>query len=135
MIVDDSTQIRTVIKRFVTSYTGFAGPCEILTANNGEQALKTLQNELLGTPVNIVFLDWHMPEMDGKTFLQSVRSADVFRDQPSVVMLSAETYPEQIELCLKLGISSYLTKPFTEDDIHQALNKILNAKAGVRHAV
>lgn len=135
MIVDDSTQIRTVIKHYVTSYKGFNGQCEILTANNGEQALKTLQQEHLETPVDIIFLDWHMPEMDGKTLLQSVRATEVFRLQPEVIMLSAETYPEMIEQCLKLGISSYLTKPFTEEDIHQALNKIMNKKIEVRHAV
>ena len=135
MIVDDSTQIRTVIKRYVSSHKSFNGQCEILTANNGEQALKTLQQEHLSSPVDIIFLDWHMPLMDGKTFLQSVRSTEVFSLQPEVVMLSAETYPEMIEQCLKLGISSYLTKPFTEEDIHLAIDKILNKKTEVRHAV
>ncbi|MGZ3775797.1 MAG: response regulator [Bdellovibrio sp.] len=135
LIVDDSSQIRLVIQRYLSSIPHDYG-LEFIHAKNGNEAKKHLQEGLLfDTPIELVFLDWHMPEKDGLEFLKEIRQTEAFKVFPSVIMLSAETYPQQIESCLAYNVITYLTKPFTEEEIHNAFYKAHNCLYGVRHAI
>lgn len=134
LIVDDSTQIRAVIKRYLSSIQGQT--IEFFQADNGNHAKLVLQEQYLyDNPIDVVFLDWHMPEKTGLEFLTEVRSTEMFNKFPLVIMLSAETYPHQIDACIKHGVLMYLTKPFTEEQIHEAYEKASQILIGVRHAV
>ncbi|MCK6597728.1 MAG: response regulator [Bdellovibrionaceae bacterium] len=134
LIVDDSAQIRLVIQRYISTLNSMS--FDFFHAENGNKAKQVLQeNELFSKPIDLIFLDWHMPEMNGLSFLSDIRSVDKFKTYPPIIMLSAETYPQQIEACLKYGVSSYLTKPFTEEQIHEALKKVIHQLNGVGHAI
>ena len=134
LIVDDSAQIRLVIQRYISSFNTVN--FDFFHAENGNKAKLILQeNELFSKPIDLIFLDWHMPEMNGLNFLSEIRSVDKFKTYPPIIMLSEETYPQQIEACLKYGVSSYLTKPFTEEQIHEAIKKVVNQLNGVGHAI
>lgn len=136
LIVDDSSQIRLVTKRYLSSIEGEGPKFEFIHAKNGNEAKQILQESFVfDTPIPLIFLDWHMPEKNGLEFLIEVRSVEHFKNFPLVIMLSAETYPQQIEICLSHGVIAYLTKPFTESQIHEAFMKAHNILHGVRHAV
>lgn len=134
LIVDDSSQIRLVIQRYIASFPGHQ--FEFIQASNGTEAKKIVQESLLfDKPIDLIFLDWHMPEKNGLDFLIETRAVEKFNVLPLVIMLSAETYPQQIEACLSHGVVAYLTKPFTESEIHTAYLKAYEILNGVRHAV
>ena len=121
--MDDSVNLRQIIKRFLEPV--FKGV--ILEAGDGGEAEQILQEQFLnGEPVDVVILDWMMPKVSGLEFLKNIRSTEPFKNPPEVIMLTAETYADQINACLKFGVSTYITKPFTAADIAKALFKIAN---------
>ena len=133
MIVDDSKNMRRIVSNALESVPKL----ELHYAGNGEEAEAILQeNRVLGTPIDIVFLDWMMPKMSGFEFLKKIRSTEFFNQSPRIIMLTAETYSEQINACLKYGVSYYMTKPFTNEDILSSFQKVAKeVEAAVKTAV
>jgi two-component system chemotaxis response regulator CheY len=126
LIVDDSPSIRTVIKAFVLKALPSA---KIFEAGDGIMAEVVLQEGYVSdAPIDIVFLDWMMPRLSGRDFLTNIRSIEHFRKAPEIIMLTAETYPEQINSVVKYNVAAYITKPFSADDIAGAIDKILKNK-------
>lgn len=126
LIVDDSPSLRMVTKNFVLKVLPDA---QILEADDGIKAEVLLQESfLIEEPIDIVFLDWVMPRLSGKEFLTNIRGIEQFKVRPAVIMLTAETYPEQISLISKFSVSAYITKPFTEGDVAKALQKIIESR-------
>ncbi len=131
LIADDSPSIRQVIRNAVEAWLDV----DILEAEDGEEAGRIIQERnLAGLPVDVLVLDWMMPRMSGIALLAKIRGTGALEVQPEVVMLTAETYPDQISACLKYRVARYLTKPFTEQEIVETLKKIL-IKGGYRDAV
>ena len=131
LIVDDSRSMRQIVRLSLSEIPG----CEIIEAVDGVEAETNLQEaELLGKPFDIVILDWMMPNFNGYQLLKSIRTTDSFKDRPIVIMLTAETYPEQIEACLKYNVASYILKPFTKEILLAAVNKAV-AERDQKHAV
>lgn len=131
LIVDDSTNLRQVIRRYISASFDF----QLFEAQNGEEAEQILQEgNAMGEPIQIIMLDWMMPKVSGFEFLKKIRSTIAFEKDPRIIMLTAETYSEQINACMEYGVSSYVTKPFTQEDLAAALNKVI-AEWGGQHAV
>ncbi len=131
LIVDDSKSLRTMIRGFIEDYSEI----EIFEAGDGEEADVILQEKsALQEPIDLVFLDWMMPKVSGFALLQKIREMGGIFQQPIVVMLTAETYAEQINACVKYGVAKYITKPFTKDDVRATVEGLL-VERGLRHAV
>ncbi len=126
LIVDDSPSLRTVIKGFVLKLIPDA---IVFEAGDGIAAEVVLQEGyVLNEPIEIIFLDWMMPRLSGKDFLASIRNINQFKQKPDVIMLTAETYPEQVNSVIKYNVSAYVTKPFALEDIASALDKVKKNK-------
>lgn len=131
LVVDDSKNLRQIIKRYIsTNYD-----VEFFEAENGEIAEAVLQEQsLMGENIDIIFLDWMMPKVSGFEFLKKIRSTEQFKDKPNIIMLTAETYSEQMSAVLKYNVTAYLTKPFTAEDLCFAVDKCV-ANKELKHAV
>lgn len=126
LIVDDSPSLRTVIKGFVLKAIPNA---KIFEAGDGIMAEVVLQEgHITDEPIEIIFLDWMMPRLSGKEFLSNIRNIEQFKVHPDIVMLTAETYPEQINSVVKYNVAAYVTKPFSAEDIAAAIDKIVQSK-------
>lgn len=62
-------------------------------------------------PFDVVLLDIMMPEMSGYRVLQALKSSDVYRDVP-VVVISALDEMDSVVRCIQIGAEDYLIKPF-----------------------
>lgn len=126
LVVDDSPNIRKVIIRYLDASDLGGISLTFSEASEGEDAETILQSSLLsGKPVDILFLDWIMPKVTGLDLLKKIRSIEMFEENPQVVMLTAETSVDQIDACLKYNVSSYLTKPFTQETLETALKRAI----------
>lgn len=133
LIVDDSSGMRMVIRN-VLEATGWVQ--SFFEAEDGIDAETCLQEQhLMGEPIDLVITDWHMPRMTGLELVQRLKQIEAFRQGPMFIMLSAETYEHQIELCRQNGVDFYLTKPFEAKQLRQAVEHVLRGQGGVRHAV
>ncbi|HEX8023907.1 response regulator [Mucilaginibacter sp.] len=107
---------------------------QLVTANNGREALKRLQ-ELPSTP-SLIISDVMMPEMDGFTLLATLKQSPAYCNIP-VIMLTALADTRHKLKALHTGVDDYLTKPFLSSELlARAANLINNAAArsGVTHA-
>jgi two-component system chemotaxis response regulator CheY len=122
LIVDDSPSIRKIIENFLEVILPDAF---FHQSGDGLEAEVYLQESYLNNePVDLVFLDWMMPKLNGHTFLENIRAVKHFSKQPYVIMLTAETYPHQINLAIKHNVVSYVTKPFSFNDLRDAVKKV-----------
>ncbi len=104
-------------------------------AGDGAVAMQTIQEQdVIGEPIDVIFLDWMMPRVTGYEFLMQIKSMEPFKERPFIVMLTAETYAEQINAIQKYNVDAYVTKPFTQEDLVSTLMKIVDGK-GLKRAV
>lgn len=92
-------------------------------AKNGLEALAALSR----TPYHLVLMDCQMPEMDGFEAASAIRNAttDVLDPGIPIIAMTANAMQGDRELCLKAGMSDYLSKPVRQDLLKQMLEKWL----------
>jgi two-component system chemotaxis response regulator CheY len=116
LVVDDFSTMRRIIRNLLKEL-GFSNVEE---AEDGVFALKKLREGNF----DFVVSDWNMPNMDGLTMLQNIRSDEALKDIP-VLMVTAEAKKENIIAAAQAGASGYIVKPFTAATLDEKLNKIL----------
>ncbi len=115
LIIDDSRAMRRILRGIVEPM-GF----EVSEAGNGKQGLEQL-NQF--EDVELVLVDWNMPEMNGLEFVQAVRSDDSRRDL-KLVMVTTETEPAKMARAMMAGVDEFVMKPFTQDILVDKLRLI-----------
>ena len=116
LVVDDSRIMRNIVKN---TFTNLKIPCEYLEAENGKKALQLLETN----KVNLVFLDWNMPEMDGIEFLKRVRAMPDYKTLP-IIMVTSEAAKYNVVEALQSGATDYIIKPVHEKVFMEKLSEI-----------
>jgi len=109
LIIDDSRAIRRILGATIRDL-GF----EIAEAGNGREALEEIAR--LPHPVQLVLVDWNMPEMNGLEFVTRFRNERIQPDA-KVMMVTTETAVDQMVKALEAGADEYIMKPFTREAI------------------
>lgn len=101
--------------RFSSSYiASLLKDYEVIVARTGEEAILKYIEEA----PDVVFLDVHLPGLNGHQVLQAINSMD---SDAFVVMLSADTVQSNILAASRYGAISYLKKPFSRDRVLNTL--------------
>lgn len=87
-------------------------------AADGVAAIKILSK----TPIDIVFMDCHMPGMDGYTATAHIRDTPATKSIP-VIAMTANAMKGDREKCIAAGMDDYLSKPVSEDALLAILSK------------
>ena len=123
LIVDDSSAMRSVIKRII-QLSGFEmDTC--LDASDGEEALELLRRQ----PVDLVISDINMPRMDGETLLREI-GADPELSAIPVVIVSSDATESRAGRLLELGARGYLVKPFQPQAFREKLEQAMEVVHG-----
>jgi two-component system, chemotaxis family, chemotaxis protein CheY len=120
IVADDSRLVRNLIEKAVASI-GF----DAIQASNGKDVLNVL--EANDQDIHLVLLDWNMPVLNGIDVIKSMRSDDRFKNIP-VLMVSTESEEDRIQAVISAGAQGYLTKPFTADQLIDAVHRVLRKK-------
>jgi two-component system chemotaxis response regulator CheY len=115
LVVDDFSTMRRIVRNLLKELS----ITNVEEAEDGAVALQKLKNDKF----DFVVSDWNMPNMDGLTLLQSVRSDPALRTLP-FLMITAEAKKENIIAAAQAGASGYIVKPFTAGTLGDKLNKI-----------
>lgn len=91
------------------------GVCnKIIRFKNGEEAWNFFEQHRdkisLEHKIYLMLLDINMPKMGGIEVLRRMKSDDVFKEIP-IIMLTTTDDPREVEQCYKLGCNLYITKP------------------------
>lgn len=89
----------------------------MLEAKNGIDALAILAK---CEPLDVILLDWNMPEMNGFELLSHVRQ-DHRYDQTKIMMVTTETAMCEMSNALSAGANEYIMKPFTSEVVGEKL--------------
>jgi len=108
--VDDEAHIRLLIEQTLEELEDEG--VEILTTENGEEALEMIRAE----KPNLVFLDVMLPKMNGFDVCQRVKHELGMRDV-YVVMLTAKGQEFDKQRGEEVGANIYMTKPFDPDEL------------------
>lgn len=114
LIVDDSIYMRSLIK---TALVG-AGFEVVGEAQNGETAIDLA----LELQPDLITLDNILPDMMGFEIMKVLVEEGL---ESKVIMVSAVGQQTVVKKGLSLGISEYIVKPFTEEDLIAVVNKVM----------
>lgn len=112
LVVDDFSTMRRIVHNLLKEL----GYSNIDEAEDGVAAMRKLE----GGAYDFVVTDWNMPNMDGLTLLQRVRSNPNLIKLP-VLMVTAEAKRENILLAAQNGANGYIVKPFTASTLSEKL--------------
>lgn len=118
LAVDDSPTMR----RIITNTLKRAGFSDVTEASDGKDALAKMQV----TSFNFIITDWNMPEMDGMEFVTTLRKADEFKKIP-ILMVTTRSVKDDIVEAIRVGVNSYIVKPFTPDILKAKINEVLSS--------
>jgi two-component system, chemotaxis family, chemotaxis protein CheY len=106
LVIDDSRTVRVIIGSILREMGH-----DVLEAANGREGLERLRES---SAVELILVDWNMPEMNGLDFIKAVRSQSDY-DPVRIMMVTTETEQEQLLRALDAGANEYLMKPFTKE--------------------
>jgi DNA-binding NtrC family response regulator len=94
---------------------------EVICAADAHEGLDLFRRE----PPNLILLDVILPDSDGLTLLQTIRSED--RDIPVIMLTAMKTVKTAVD-AMKMGAADYVTKPFDLEELRLIVAKALAAE-------
>lgn len=118
LAADDSIDNQRLLEVFATP-TGVV----LDIANNGKEALELFQKK----KYSLIFLDLHMPEMDGFQTLEEIRSIEIEKALPPtpIIALTGSSYTKDKERSLSSGFDGYVEKPLEKSEFLKIISKFL----------
>jgi DNA-binding response OmpR family regulator len=112
LIIDDEDSLRHTLTRVLKT----AG-CEVSSAADGDQALQFIRR----TPLDLVYLDIHLPGISGLDVLQTIRSEHP--DLPVILFTGHASLQSALD-AIRLGAADYLVKPI-DPEVFVARTRII----------
>lgn len=107
LLEDDSVDIMTVKRAF--KHLEIKNP--LVVCKNGIEGLEWLNQHRDELPC-LILLDLNMPKMNGLEFLKAIKSDDLLKMVPVVVLTTSEDQQDRIE-SFKLSVAGYMVKSFS----------------------
>jgi two-component system sensor histidine kinase/response regulator len=96
--------------------------CRVVTASNGVIATRLMEQEKF----DLVLMDCEMPEMDGFDAARGIRAMENARadgGRTPIIALTAHALADIRQKCLEVGMDDFLTKPYDESQMSEALHR------------
>ncbi len=122
LVVDDTREVLDYFKSLADSLEVY---CE--TALGGEEALDRIEKNL-GTPFNIIFIDWKMPGMNGVELTKKIKSR--YGSNVVIIMISAVQWEDIEKEAKQAGVNGYIPKPLFSSQIVNCIAAYLGPDKG-----
>ena len=116
LVVDDMSFIRKVVRKSLYDL----GVNDIVEAADAAEAVKRLRERKF----DLIISDWRMPTMSGFDLLDFVRQNDRLKGIP-FLMLTAINEKDKITAAAQQGVSDFLIKPFSSDELEKKIEGLL----------
>lgn len=118
MLIDDSRTIRRSAETMLSSEG-----CEVITANDGFEALALIHRH----EPDLIFVDIMMPRLDGYQTCAIIKNNARFRHVPVIMLTSKDGLFDKARGRI-VGSDHYLTKPFSRNELLDAVREQLSAR-------
>lgn len=121
LIADDSIESQPILEAFMTQ-TGI----ELDFAHSGKEAIAYFQKKRY----SMIFLDIHMPHMDGFEVIEKMRSFEKAKaiSRTPVVALTALSTKRDKKKCLSSGFDNFIEKPLQKKTLNNIIEKYTKRK-------
>ncbi len=116
LVVDDSATVRNEVSTFLKD-----NGLSVEVAVDGKDGLDKLQKD---PQVKLVISDVNMPNMDGLTMAEKIRS-DLGNSSVNIIMLTTESDPRMKERGKAAGVKGWIVKPFKGDNVVGSIKKLV----------
>lgn len=116
LVVEDNNDMRDFVCRLLNE------KYKVLSTKNGAEGLALIETQ--HATIDLIVSDVMMPEVDGFTLLQKVKSNTIWQRIP-VIMLTALAGERDKLKALTIGVDDYLTKPFSVTELMVRVQNIL----------
>jgi len=116
LVMEDETTVAKGLE-MVLAEEGY----QVFLAATGQEALQSFQQK----PVDLLVADLRLPDMDGMDVIKLVKDR---WPQTQVVVITGYSSINSVVNSMRLGAFDYLSKPFTEDQIKEAVHNALEVK-------
>jgi DNA-binding response OmpR family regulator len=117
LVIEDQEDLAELYKSGLEK-AGYA----VTNAYTGEEGVA----EFEANSADAVLLDMTLPEMHGTKVLEDIRNLSA---SVPVVVVTGETLAESRDVCNRLGVQEYLSKPTGYDDLLRAFQRALSSPA------
>ena len=114
IVEDDPKSLK--LTRDLLQVSGYA----TIEATDGKQGVELAKAK----KPDLILMDIMMPKMDGYTACSKIKADQATKVIP-VIMLTAVGYELNEELAKRLGANGYITKPFTREELLDAISQFL----------
>lgn len=119
LVVEDLKPMRDLIVGALEAF----GIGHIVTANDGESGFAQF---IKHTP-DIVITDWMMEPVDGLELIQRIRKSPMSINRlVPIILITGYSAMSRVTRARDLGVTEFLTKPFTADDLAKRITHIIN---------
>jgi signal transduction histidine kinase/ActR/RegA family two-component response regulator len=94
----------------------------VVAARDGESALK----EWRARPFDAIFMDCHMPGIDGYEATREIRKHEKDRSRIPIIAITASAMNDERDRCMESGMDDYLTKPIDLAELDRVLKRWVN---------
>lgn len=122
---DDPTNLQVLVNVLAQE------PYRLLLAQNGDEALRLMENE---ENIDLVILDVMMPKMSGYEVTRKIRERYSLSELP-ILLLTVKNEPEDLISAFSAGANDFLTKPFFTHEIKARVRNLLELKDSVEQAL
>jgi PAS domain S-box-containing protein len=127
ILIAEDNDINALLAARMVESTG----AEVVRVQNGREAVDLILRQPDGQMFDLVLMDVHMPEMDGLSAADAIKSLsrweELGRSPPPIIALTANAFAEDRQKCLRAGMDDYLAKPFERSEIDELIEKWLGA--------
>jgi len=121
LVIDDAGLVRRYYRDALET-AGF----DVAEALNGLEALE----HLLGGRFDLVIVDVNMPQMDGLSFLQTLRAKSLPLSSIPALVVSTESAPQRVAAARAAGANFYIVKPLRAEALVQYASLLCGARNG-----
>ncbi|MDX1957009.1 MAG: response regulator [Leptospiraceae bacterium] len=117
LVVDDSEMMRGIILQAIKDNVPNLD-IQFFEAGNGQEALDWMKKE----KIDLVFLDWNMPVLDGLSFVKQVRGSGI---RTPIAMITSVTDEDKIMEAGKAGVNTYIEKPVRGNRLWEQIQEFI----------
>jgi len=121
VLIAEDNPINMLVIRTHLAEKGF----RIIEAVNGKEAYKKYcENE-----IDLVFMDVHMPEMNGYEATRKIREFEAGKKHTRIIALTADAFSGDRDRCLSEGMDFFVAKPFRPEEILSVIRRVMSDKS------
>jgi len=116
LVVDDNANARDIMSEMLRTLS-----IQVSCVSSGIEAIKTFMNSVKEKPFDLIFMDWHMPELDGVETIRKIQELTDKENAPAIIMVTALARNDALNAAEDIHLKALLTKPVTPSSLLDCL--------------